>query len=296
MSGRPRRVGYANLGSAGRFANQLWQVASTVGMARAAGVDPVFPEAWDYRPYLSMPDHWFDDRALRRSTPAASLSGLPAAQRPYLQQWAYVAPVLDEVRRAFAPSPLAAEWLHLHLTQTDQLDVSFDRAVALHVRRGDNTDPETHPVGSWPLVATDYYRKALDRIGPGGVLVFSDDYDWCVANLPEIMGGHHDTRKRRVIVPGPSRAPDYFPDLYAADAPMDWIDLQLMARCRSHIIANSTYSLWGAVLADGDPVCYPNNWVGWRNRASLPEESTLVPPDWVMVDNPVDPEHLTPKG
>jgi hypothetical protein len=292
-----KQIAYRELERAGRLGNQLWQIASTLGFARAHDTDPLFPEGWSYRPWFSLPDGWFGDAGeLRRAVPAQKFSGLPRTQAQYLQQFAYIEHVMDEVQAAFAPSRAASEVLAAHLHDTGQAYLlDLPDAITLHVRRGDNTDPTTHPVGSWPLVTTDYYRKALcmfDATDDGWVVIFSDDPDWCRNNALALLGDD-GWGNVAVVHSGPTRAPDYEPAAYAAGEPMDWIDLQLMGMFSRHIIANSSYSLWGALLGPG-PTVYPNNWVGWRCRASLPGESTMVPAEWVMVDNPVGEEHLRP--
>lgn len=290
-----KRVGSPHLGSTGRFGNALWIVASTLGLARARGLDPVFPE-WDYSPYLSCPPHWFDPDALRRSYDARRLTGLPHAQRPYMQQHALIADVMDEIREVFQPSTLASEIMADHLAVTDQsylLDLTD--GITLHVRHGDNLNPETHPVGTWPSVTMAYYRKALDHLDPTGMIplvIFSDDPDWCVENVTDLTG--HRPGCIFVVRDGYVRPPDYFPSEYAAGPAMDWVDLQLMAMFTGgHIIANSTYSLWGALLGPA-PTTYPDNWVGFRCRDAVPDESTICPPDWTMIHNPVPENELVP--
>lgn len=286
-----RRVTYSRLGSSGRLGNQLYEIASTIGFARRRNVDPVFP-AWDYSEFFSLPPSWFDDEAVGEAIDIPGLTGLPGIQKFYAQQWAFVAGVVDEVREVLAPSPIAREMLAQHLRDTGQMDLDFAGSISLHVRRGDNMNPETHPVGTWPPVSMSYYRDALELLGFGPVLVFSDGYDWCVENLTEIVGD----REATVVKPGPVRSPDYFPEQYAADAPHDWIDLQLQARCGlGAVIANSTYSLWGAAL-NPRPTTFPDRWVGFRCREAVPDERTICPPDWTCLPNPVDPVHLHPNG
>lgn len=279
-----KRIGFPNLEGAGRLGNQLWQIASTLGMARARGVEPVFPD-WSYRQYFSLPEHWFDGDALAGSADARRISGLPPTLREYVQQWRFVAPVIDEILEVFQPSHLAAEILADHLRLTGQTYLLDLDAVTLHVRRGDNTDPVSHPPGTWPLVTMDYYRAALARFDPASDLViFSDDPGWCEDHAGDLAPGWGGCVF--VTHSGPTRPPDYEPDAYHAAPAMDWIDLQLMAMFRrGHVISNSTYSLWGAVLGGG-PTTYPNNWVGPVLRHSLPDESTICPPEWTMIENP----------
>lgn len=279
-----RRIGYPNLERSGRIGNQCWQVASTIGFARAAGVDPVFPESWSYRRWFSLPDHWYDDKALARSIDAVRLSKLPGIQKHYVQQWSYIADVMDEVRAVLHPSPEG-------LALVDDLATArlpdFTGAVSLHIRRGDNTNPETHPVGTWPTVTMDYYRAAVDLLEPERLFVFSDSPDWCDDHLGGYLG-----RSFTLVSLGTVRPPDYEPAAYAAAPATDWIDMWLMAQCSGgHIIANSTYSLWGALLGPA-PTTYPDNWVGFLCRSAVPDESTICPPDWTMIHNPVAAHEL----
>jgi hypothetical protein len=289
-----RRIAYKELEGAGRLGNQLWEIASTLGFARAHDTEPLFPETWSYRPWFSLPDDWFgDDAAIRRAWPAQKFSSLPGIQVHYLQQWEYIRWVMPEVQEAFTPSLHAGVKLLNHLADTHQgylLELADDPSViTLHVRRGDALNPETHPRGTWPTVTMDYYQAALSILDfdlESPIVVFSDDPGWCEENMAPFIGeeGHY-------VHSGPTRPPDYEPENYKAAEPMDWIDLQLMGMFNRHIIANSTYSLWGAMLGPG-PTVYPDNWVGFRCRSAVPEESTMVPPEWVQVHNPVAEEEL----
>jgi hypothetical protein len=105
--------------------------------------------------------------------------------------------------------------------------IEASTAISVHVRRGDAIWPASwHFHGILPLA---YYHSATRRIlhsAPDAhFFVFSDDPDWCRANL-EL---------------GPTTFVDHYQD-NAGD------DLRLMALCRHHVIANSTYSWWGAWL------------------------------------------------
>ncbi len=290
-----RRIGYRELEHAGRLGNQLWQIGSTLGFARAHDTQPVFPEDWSYRPYFCLPDEWYGTPVdLRRAEPAQKFSDLPGIQPHYLQQWEYIRWVMDELHEAFAPSKLAAETLAEHLGATGQgylLDLP-DGTITVHVRHGDNLNLDTHPVGTWPVVTSEYYRAAINVIGDplSPLVVFSDKPEWCVGNFAAEIG-HHEGGMF-VVHSGPTRPPEYEPGgEYAAAEPLDWIDLQLMGMFQRHIIANSTYSLWGALLGPG-PTIYPDNWVGSICRPQVPDESSMVPPEWVMVHNPVGEEHF----
>ena len=136
-------------------------------------------------------------------------------------------------------------------------------AVSLHVRRGDYvSDPATNRFHG--TCSPDYYRQAVDYvIGRAGVphlFVFSDDQEWTRANL-------------QFAVPRRSSS--------ANPPDCGYRDMQLMARCRHHIIANSSFSWWGAWLNPSPEkiVVAPKQWF------SSPRNDTrdLVPPNWVRM-------------
>ena len=69
----------------------------------------------------------------------------------------------------------------------------------------------------------------------------------------------------------------------------DLIDLQLMANCRMHVIANSSYSWWGAILSDSKGTIYPLPW------SLLPGQSPSVfPKNWYSIDGVVRSDGVIP--
>ncbi len=136
-------------------------------------------------------------------------------------------------------------------------------AVSVHVRRGDYVSSASanafHGVCS-----PDYYERAIQhvtaRVKSPILFIFSDDPDWTRANIG--TGGcpahyvNHNT------------APDAFQDL------------RLMSRCKHHIIANSSFSWWGAWLASHPDqiVVAPTQWF----RADRPTPD-LIPAHWIRL-------------
>lgn len=108
-------------------------------------------------------------------------------------------------------------------------------AVSIHVRRGDYLNlPNHHPV-----LSIDYYKLAIEQFDDGQpFLVFSDDTNFCDQNF---QGDNFH------IVHGFSPAQDMY----------------LMSLCKGgSIIANSSFSWWGAWLANNKKVIAPNKWFG----------------------------------
>jgi hypothetical protein len=129
------------------------------------------------------------------------------------------------------------------------------RTTSVHVRRGDYLkNPNYHPIQ--PL---EYYNKAMEMVKDKTdyFLIFSDDIEWCKNNL---IG-------------------DNF--IYIDDE-KDYIELFLMARCNNNIIANSSFSWWGAWLNKNENkiVIAPNLWFGQMISENI---SDLIPETWIKI-------------
>jgi hypothetical protein len=129
-------------------------------------------------------------------------------------------------------------------------------AVSLHVRLGDYKVD----CGGSNLLPITYYQRAIqamnERLVNPTYFVFSDEIDSARECLPKL--------ERMVFVNHNSEN--------AAHE-----DLRLMSGCRHHIIANSSFSWWGAWLNPHTDkiVYYPNRW--FHLNPTLPD---LIPPAW----------------
>jgi hypothetical protein len=138
-------------------------------------------------------------------------------------------------------------------------------SVAVHVRRLHDvrTGPEARPrddaVTKGYALAAAYYARAFDyiasRCDSPSFFVFSDYEEWAIAHLPT----NDAVRIVRI-----EQRPDYE-------------DLWLMTQCKHHVIANSSFSWWGAWLAEK-----PGSIVVAPNPASC-LHAPRVPPRWVMM-------------
>lgn len=135
-------------------------------------------------------------------------------------------------------------------------------SVSLHVRRGDYVDPATSAArGNCDI---DYYQRAVrsmqERLGDAHFFLFSDDQQWVSQNLKL------DAACTLVTHQTPVSAST---------------DLWLMASCRHHIIANSTFSWWGAWLNSNQKkiVIRPSVWMKTQPHMN----TTACPPSWVSI-------------
>lgn len=133
--------------------------------------------------------------------------------------------------------------------------------VAIHVRRGGNPDMPREPNYCdnpfyVDLTATDYYERAIAMFPKDKFLVFSDDIDWCKYKWGHLVNF----------------------DFAESGDPI--MDMNNMAACKAQIIANSSFSWWGAWLSPA----YPDNKViapkAWYADGV---ERTILPDHWLRI-------------
>jgi len=169
----------------------------------------------------------------------------------------YFDDVADLIRKEFTvtvePDPQNREIADL---------ISRSVSVSVHLRRGDYVSNATAAAyhGVTPVV---YYQKAMaqiaSRVERTHFFIFSDDPEWARQNLtgPEPMTFVNHN--------GPGKG---------------YEDLRLMKLCRHHVLANSSFSWWGAWLAT-DPekiVVAPKKWFGQEI-----DTSDLIPQSWLRL-------------
>jgi hypothetical protein len=230
-----RMLTFQRLGSLGRLGNQLFQVAATIGAARKNECDYVFPP-WRHGQLFQTPPRQ-STLAIRQVRPYVEqgfhyqdiVVSEPTALMGYFQSEKYFGHCAEEIRRVFTP--------RAELSQ--EMETAFGRlpdgnTCSVHVRR---TDYVRNP-NLFDPTSTDYYEKAISRIDRDATfLFFSDDIAWCKERFRD---------RRFVFIEGLT----------------DFADMLLMSRCKAHIVANSSFSWWGAWL-DANPnkiVIAPAKW------------------------------------
>ncbi|MEQ1599426.1 MAG: alpha-1,2-fucosyltransferase [Methylotenera sp.] len=140
--------------------------------------------------------------------------------------------------------------------------ISQVNAVSLHVRRGDYANsPKT--TATHGLSSLDYYRAAVDyvsaHVNQPYFYIFSDDIAWVKANLnidsPTFFVDHNTNQE-------------------------SYNDMRLMSLCKHNIIANSSFSWWGAWLnSDVEKIVIaPKQWF-----SKSTDTSDLIPAGWVRL-------------
>lgn len=176
----------------------------------------------------------------------------------YWQSYKYFQPIETTIREELTPRKPLSE---LSLQVAEQIAQS--NAVSLHVRRGDYVNnPTTNKVHGF--LGISYYQKCIqiirDKVTDPHFFVFSDDIPWARENL------------------GLSTNVSFVEHNHGLNS---YEDMRLMSLCQHHIIANSSFSWWGAWLgaSTDNIVLYPDKWFASNER----DTSTLCPPQWLCV-------------
>jgi Glycosyl transferase family 11 len=232
------------------FARAKWK-ARIDRLLVKAGLPKLAPSPNEYRE-----PHFHYDPAFETAGPQTALFG-------YFQSERYFSSIAGSLRDWFSPrEPLgSAAAATLAQIETSRLPIS------VHVRRGDYLNHGT--VEYHGILGEPYYREALARIetmaGQNAELfVFSDDAVAAEQVLSFVP------RSRLIHVRGNPERP--------------WEDMALMARCRHHVIANSSFSWWGAWLnrSPDKIVVAPRAWFAPAELKKL-TTADLYPRGWILV-------------
>lgn len=278
------------VGTTGRLGNQLWEIASTLGIAAHYDEAVSFPY-WEYTEFFNVDADWFVDKG--EPVRGRSVYDLPDVQHlgqyaPYLQDFGLFELVQGEIRHLFEPSLLAEK----ELARPD-LQAFWELPeprLGLHIRRGDNASSHLRgEQGFHPLRPQQYYVNSLRQLdGYCSIAVFSDDLEWCRDSIPVMLDDHHLGDVPVLFFEGgPARSREC-DDRYLVEPVRDWVDLLAMATCDRFVLSNSSYSWWAAFLSGvpGSMIRYPDASVWYGPKLRDINASLMFPPDWVPVLHP----------
>lgn len=238
---------FNEFGNMGRLANQMFQYATimalaeknnttfivppestyglTSGQAGKSKISEAFdidiPEGYSKFPTYKEPFFHFDANLFNAPhTQDINISG-------YFQTEKYFKHIKPQVKKTFTfkkPYQDAAKQMR---------DMVEGEVISLHIRRGDYVGNSAHHSLGIP-----YYEEALSKLpSECMVIIFTDDPKWAMSQ--EAFAGD------RFLVSETDNA---------------YTDMCLMTMCDYHIIANSSFSWWGAWLSDSKKVIAPKSW------------------------------------
>lgn len=259
----------------GRLGNSMFQIAASIGYARKYGHDwavqeqPHNGESAIHRVYPNLPktnfkgvgyqehpskhcqlhgQHYDDCHFNYHPIPDM---GSDVFLRGFWQSYKYFENAQEEIKEVFKLPHIGG----------------YEDYVSIHVRRGDYVQY----AGSFPPVTKEYIDSAIhymeinSDLGLNGfpkTLFFSDDIAWCKDNFGHLGGAVFSEGRN------------------------EFEDLSLMASCGHHIIANSSFSWWGAYLGHNPNriVICPSaeTWFGPTAGVKQPVVD-LIPENWIQI-------------
>ena len=265
------------LGKLGQLGNQMFQYAATRGIAHNRGFEWCIPNHKDvvvdylgnklrielfncfnlynlssknlflldrgYAPVVQEKFFHFDDELFNLCPNDVSLSG-------FFQSEKWFKNIEQQIRDDFS-------FKDEILDPCKEMISQVDKPIGLHIRRGDYLKNS----GNHYNLGLDYCEKALEMFDSDReVIIFSDDSNWCKEQ--ELFSGD------RFMV---------------SESESSYVDLCLMSLCSDFIIANSTFSWWGAWLSENKnkKVIAPSNWFG--PELSHNDTKDLIPEKWTVI-------------
>ena len=152
----------------------------------------------------------------------------------YFQSEKYFSDFSEEIKKLFSIDQQTENFLQ----QKYKNIIDNSKTCSIHVRRGDYLN-----VGDYhPTQTQEYYNKAINFFDKEETIfvIFSDDINWCKQTFESL------------------------PNKIFIEGNKDFQDLYLMSKCANNIIANSSFSWWGAWLNQNKnkKVIAPKKWFG----------------------------------
>lgn len=273
-------ITFSKFGQHGNLGNQLFQYAAMIGLSKKYGHDLRLPQ-WKYSQFFEnefTPSDVKTDELIKEPafhyTPdfwAAKLKGSNASYDilGWLQSEKYWAQWFPDVKKALAFKPEFIAQVKEKLKMREN-----ENTIAISIRRGDYVD---NP--NYELLPPSYYIGALhkyfDKWESQRIYIFSDDLDYCKAHFAGLT------------------------NVVFADSLSDIEQLCAMAQCTDFIIANSTFSWWGAYLATLQGNCLRVIRPAYLFAGKLLQSSDWkdhYPVEWTVFDhkkNRIDLRHVT---
>lgn len=235
-------LSYNNIGNYGRLGNQMFQYASLLGLANETNRTPIanlsasdLPDCFTLGAVQDKvnesPQGFLEEVGFAYNTSYAEAlknTQLDIDIIGYYQTSKYFDELNtnNEVKANFEFKKEIREKAGELLPYNEVL-------VSVHIRRTDYVNLSEYHTNQ----PESYYKEAMEHFEDYRPVVFSDDIEWCKENM-KWLGD------KAVFMDN-----DQFTDLC------------LMSWCNGHIIANSSFSWWGAYLSGGKTVA-PKNWFG----------------------------------
>ena len=282
-------IGYNRLGSNGRLGNQMFQYAALRGIAAKRGYDWVIPpENYNHTDNYGLfetfemknvkqsnlgfvdgqsveeNDYCFIPEFFDECPDNVSLEG-------YFQTEKYFNHIENEIREDFT---FKKEYLIPCKEYIDSLDAS---PIFLHVRQLDNIGREDYH----PILPISFFEEALSNFPDDTpCFVFTDDIGWCKSQeffkQERFLFNENNQKYSYQTIDGRGKSQNTL---------MPQVDLCLMSLCSGAIIANSSFSWWGAWLQNNrGKIIAPNPQKWFGSKMKNLDTKDIIPDRWNTQD------------
>jgi hypothetical protein len=256
-------ISFNRLGNLGHLGNQMFQYASTKGIATKNNTEFYIPETkyfgtsyntlsniddcfeikcnrgiTNFPQYID-PNFQFDENLFNISGDMDLLG--------YFQSEKYFKHIENQIKEDFVFDEVIFKecfaYRHKRFSNTPLISVHIRRTDYLTDTKFENLD-------------IDYYYDALKLLPKFPVLIFSDDIEWCKENIK-------------------------FENSIVSPFKNHYFDLCMMTMCDYHIIANSSFSWWGSWLGNSEQTIAPKKW--FCGEFSNLNTKDLYRPDWITI-------------
>ncbi len=218
----------------------------------------ILETGWFFKLLNGIPKNWIEIEEKKEFNFDATVLNLKDNVRlkGYWQNPEYFDSIKEDLFKIFKPINTSS------IDSTLLEEIQKNSSISIHIRRGDYAnDYITNQVHG--LLPMSYYQSAIEliesRTGLDNleIFVFSDDINWCKENFK-------------------LRSNIRFIENLDAD-----IELHLMSLCHFNVIANSSFSWWGAYLNQNTDklVVAPKQWF----NKEIHDTSNLTPKDWIRI-------------
>ncbi|XP_060552855.1 galactoside 2-alpha-L-fucosyltransferase Sec1-like [Ruditapes philippinarum] len=253
----------------GRIGNQMFQIASLIGIAYKYDITPLIPATFSLNTIFDMPNVENNTSTISNVVKCKEKkyavyynckheieTGKNISLYGFLQSWKYFYRCLDLIKIVFKIKPKYSISAQKFLSR-----VSFNgyKSVCIHVRRGDMTSA-AHQKKGYTVAGLEFIEKAKQfykyKYSKVQFIVISDDKAWCRNNIKTA---------------------------YVSNLSSPAEDLALMILCDDVVVTSGTFGWWGALLSGGTTVFFDQFPRHGSVLASGMNRNDYYPPNWIGI-------------
>ena len=219
---------------------------------------PHLPTEWEY---IKETSFQYNELPIKRDSGNKMLIG-------YFQSYKYFDKYFDKIYSTISMNFLKS-------IVKNQISDNYEKVISMHFRLGDYKKLTDYH----PILPVDYYIQSLKKISEN--LTSGDTIEsYKIIYFCE----EHDNEEVEIKI---KEIHSHFPRgtfVKASDSLVDWKQMILMSCCKHNIIANSSFSWWGAYFNTNIEkiVCYPKTWFGPKLSNNVLDD--MFPPSWTKID------------